>query len=640
MTSLSIDQFQILQAEPHMQTLVRTYLEKVLVPVWSKLPLTLRHKHLFPLVWSIPNEEKSSQITLYCLGAFQNRFFKYFYEYCTRICEPHTGDPISLSAIDFIIHFKDDPQRLTLCQITFDLPNASQIKTIEKRLLKSSSYLKLGQMTLLLETPSESDKESWEEDHRQKLYELLSQIFSKASFIKQTLVTAKLQQLLASTPRPFFYERSPKHIVDLAIQMAYFQTKALGIEKSARRRAWVHHRSRWILDFKRPQKIECWVLTLNFLKANEVLEERHFLQVLRSLIPGLQRLSFFTSFKDPESRLIHYYFEVDSNQFVGNRKRLPSLKSWLAQEVLRRIERKPLAVFTARNEEESIKWLTTLSKELTSKHDIPQMALLYHNQNDDKILFHLLSARACQEDTPSLQTLLKTGSFEYETHFQFDKTRKIEGAFFTKELCLVEVEVSKSPFLRDDFSVNIQKARHWLLRELQSLLGALRDFNGGLMAKQQEIFEILEAKIIASPLRTNLIFFEDLFFNLQPAPMISSFEPTLLLNWLSGFVQKRAQSSKTQGVERLLFEQKNQACGLWFIGLNQQQLDLLRHRINDSLRYEHELVWTQGRNAKPYILGCLVKTGNNNHKSIFHEIQQMLPRSTKKKIHFKKAPSE
>lgn len=639
MTLMTSDDIQIFQNEPQTAALTRSYLEKILEPVWSKLRLALSHPNLFPLMWSIPSAGETCQVTLYCLGPFQNRFFKYFYEYCIRICHPDKVDPVSLSAVDFAIPYKESPKRLTLCQICIELPSCQLVKTVEKRLLKSSSFLKLGQFTLSLEGLNEVEKESWEEEHRQKLYELLSQTFGKIPQVETQLITSKLQQLLASTPRTFLYERSAKHVVDLAVQMAYFQHKAQGSEKTTKRKTWVHHRARWILGYKKPQKVECWLITLNFLKANEVLEERHFLQILRILGPGLQRLSFFTTFKDPESKLVHYYIEVDSNEFTSQRKRLPSLKYWLCTEVLSRIERKPLAVFTARNEEESIKWLTTLSKELTSKHDIAQIALLFHNQSDDKLLFHLLSARACQSDTPSLEHLLSAAALEHDVRFQFDKLKKIEGAYFTKELCLVEIEVSKAPFLREDFSVNTQKARHWLLKGLQNLLGPLRDFNGGLMAKQQEIFENLEASIISSPLNTNLILFEDLFFNLQPTPMVSTFEPQLLLQWLSVLVQKRSQSLGGSSSERLIFEQKGQACGIWYVGHREEQLDRLRHAINDSLRYEHELVWTQWRKSRPHILGCLIKTNSENHKSTHQLLQQLLPNLSKLKK-TKKSASE
>lgn len=632
MNSISIEQFTVFQKEPESQAIAKDFIAKSLKKIWGKLPLVLSHPHLFPLVWSQCDESDGSQINLFCLGPFQNRFFKYFYEYCLRLCEPDIVDPISLFAIDFMIHFKETNQRLTLCQVCIDLPSPNLIPRLEKKLHQSTSYLKQGPLVLLFDNPTDLEKEPLEEEHRTRLYDLLSRANNKVPESFKPFITTKLQQLLASSPRLFLYERGPRHLVNLAVQLAHMQSKAQGSEKTAKRRAWVHHTSRWIHGLKRPQKIECWVITLNFLKANEVLEERHFLQIFKRLASSLQRIHFFTTFRDPENKLIHFYAEVLSDVFEKNNlKRLPSLESWISREIVNKVERKPLAVFTARNEEESLKWLTTLSKEISSKTDIPQIALIFHNQTDEKLVFHLLIARVLLPSTPSLQNLLSHEVFEHEISYHFDKIKKIESPHLTKELCLIEIEISKSPFLREDFCVNIQKARLWLLRSLQSILGPLRDYNGGLVAKQQEMFEIIEQEIRSGPLSSSLTVFEDFFFNLQPAPMISSFEPLLLLDWMSSLIQKNIQNHQPKQVQRILFDSKNQdtqATGIWFVGISDTNLEKIRQRINDSLRYEHEIIWTQKRKTIPLIIGCLIKTKADTHKTIQQLLLQLLPKST------------
>lgn len=629
MSSLSIDQFEFFQKEPEIRAIFKSYLHKTLEPVWKKIPLALTHPHLFPLVWVDSNEESNSQINFYCLGPFQNRFFKFFYEYCLKICEPEQVDPFSVSSADFTIPWKNTAQRLTLCQICLNLTTPSLVKKMEKKIQKSSSYLKLGQMRVLPESILGEEKSSTEEEHRHKIYDILFQLDSKAPQEIRPFITLKFQQILASTPKHFFYERNPRHLVNLAVQMAYMHTKAQGSEKTFKRRAWVHHCSPLTLGFKRPQKLECWVVTLNFLKTNEILEERHFFQLFKYIVPNLQNLSFFTTFRDPESKLIHFYIEICSDHFDHKlRKRLHRFSSWISQEVLRRIERKPLAVFTARNEEESLKWLTTLSKELTSKNDIPQIALMFHNQSDDKLLFHLLIARPYFTGMLSLQQLLNSHLCEHQISYHFDKVKKLEGHRFQKELCLIEVAISKTPFLREDYCVNIQKARHLLVKTLQKILGPVRDFNGGLIAKQQDLFEALEQQVLSGPLLRHRVLFEDLFFNIQPSPLISNFTPSILLDWMNCLVKEKSQRQHSKQCERLLFEEKGEAAGIWLIDIPENLLDLIRQRINETIRHERETIWTCLRQSSPSIFGCLIKTRPDNHKFGLQQLKQLLPRNT------------
>ena len=64
-----------------------------------------------------------------------------------------------------------------------------------------------------------------------------------------------------------------------------------------------------------------------------------------------------------------------------------------------------------------------------------------------------------------------------------------------KEATVFRVKLSSFPFLRDDQSVDLFRARQTVVQELQKIVGEIRDYNGGMIAKQIELFETLQSSL-------------------------------------------------------------------------------------------------------------------------------------------------
>src|SRR5690606_28147389 len=62
---------------------------------------------------------------------------------------------------------------------------------------------------------------------------------------------------------------------------------------------------------------------------------------------------------------------------------------------------------------------------------------------------------------------------------------------YPKEAAIFHITISKQPFFRPDHSVDLLKARQKIALELQYFLGEFRDFNGGMILKQDEALEAL-----------------------------------------------------------------------------------------------------------------------------------------------------
>jgi hypothetical protein len=66
---------------------------------------------------------------------------------------------------------------------------------------------------------------------------------------------------------------------------------------------------------------------------------------------------------------------------------------------------------------------------------------------------------------------------------------------YPKEATIFRLKFSSKPFLRDDHSVDLFRARQSIIQELQRLVGEVRDYNGGMIAKQIELLGSLQQLI-------------------------------------------------------------------------------------------------------------------------------------------------
>ena len=82
-------------------------------------------------------------------------------------------------------------------------------------------------------------------------------------------------------------------------------------------------------------------------------------------------------------------------------------------------------------------------------------------------------------------------------------------------------------FLRDDHSIDLYKARQVVVAELERVLDKLRDYNGGMITKQNELLGKVR-RLLAEEGVYNDLLLENFFYSLTPASMRSVFEPESL----------------------------------------------------------------------------------------------------------------
>lgn len=103
---------------------------------------------------------------------------------------------------------------------------------------------------------------------------------------------------------------------------------------------------------------------------------------------------------------------------------------------------------------------------------------------------------------------------------------------YPKEGAILRLLLPIDPFVRADQSVDLVRARSYVLGELEQILGEVRDFNGGMIAKSNEAYSrVLD--ILGSHATKHSLLIENIFHSTTPAFMRAVVPPqvfqTLLL---------------------------------------------------------------------------------------------------------------
>ncbi|HSX10907.1 MAG TPA: hypothetical protein VLF94_04240, partial [Chlamydiales bacterium] len=163
---------------------------------------------------------------------------------------------------------------------------------------------------------------------------------------------------------------------------------------------------------------------------------------------------------------------------------ISDLKEKLPCEFLRQAENVVHPIFMPRNEEELIRNLIVLATQIKYVRDLPQVSIHYEKQTDVDLNFTVIIARLLKGNIEPLRKLLDKSALKMD----IDDVR-IMGYLkqkYAKEAAIVRVTVDKKRFFRPDYSVDLLRARQKIVSQLNQCLGEFRDFNGGMILKQDE----------------------------------------------------------------------------------------------------------------------------------------------------------
>ncbi len=284
---------------------------------------------------------------------------------------------------------------------------------------------------------------------------------------------------------------------------------------------------------------------MNFLRPNEVFEEGHLLKAARSCLPCLSAVSGSTYVdRSLEEKAQTIYMELekeDHSEFSIHE--IKEFKKRLLEEVKGHVEHLVSPIFMPRNEEEVMRDIVTLSRQIRFVRDLPQVTLAFDHQSDASLQFTvvMVSLRRGMAD------LLKR--VEGDLEFVPDRVKivgRVRNKHF-KEAVVLKVLLIKSPFLREDHSLDLYSARQKVIEELQKVVGEVRDYNGGMIAKQIENLKALKECLGPIALKHRFLL-ENFFHSLFPVEVRALLTPlvmkTLFILFLTMKEEKHALKNR------------------------------------------------------------------------------------------------
>jgi hypothetical protein len=350
--------------------------------------------------------------------------------------------------------------------------------------------------------------------------EQMAPLIASNSKLFQRNIFTELQNFLFQFQSYFVVERNVEHVSKL-VSIIYLFKKEIAekiIIKPKER-----HLSLEVLsstyDNSSAKPFVALLIGVNILKPNEVIAREHIEKALKAIIKTPFRIQFFQSIDKTNHSLRLLYFEIvkaDASTF--DPQELKVLQSQLAKSIKVHIKRTINPIFMAKNEEEILKNVITLSKQLKYVHDIPQVMINFHRQNDEDLIFTIIILRIKRAKSFCIEKRLERCSHQLKIESVNVKLVGYLRKKHQKQACIFDIRLSKKQFLQQDYSVDLHDARSCIYTELSKTLGQIRDFNGGMFSKQHEVF----AELKNQTLETNTFdefALKSFFYNISPPHM-------------------------------------------------------------------------------------------------------------------------
>ena len=368
--------------------------------------------------------------------------------------------------------------------------------------------------------------------------EFLGKLIDKFSRMVDASIFKELDRINVNLNATFISQRNVGHLVKLAYSIFFIRRKL--------------SRNMNLLPFKEYLDIRTFpsflyftfgfkpvlsILTHTYLKDKyEIFDEEQILFIIRKLIPEAELVkdSVYT-FHPSKNAVKTLYCEINKKSgFSFDTEEIKEVKELLKQEIKSCIEQLVPRVFMIRNEEEILKNILTLSREIHVASDLPQVMILFDQQTSHEATFTIILVRVLKPNYPTLQECFSQVQLPHVEYLPercqivryLRKKHPIEANLFRMKL------VKDPSLLRVDMSLNFYLARQKISDSLMDAIGEFRDYNGGIIIKQREALASFRETFHELSLKEPDLL-ENFYYSLSPIEA----QPTILLEHLKIFFE-------------------------------------------------------------------------------------------------------
>jgi len=329
--------------------------------------------------------------------------------------------------------------------------------------------------------------------------------------------------------------RTVSHLSRMIIAEYFYKRRLVkSVNRYPKRRHLYIKLLRTNLEYPFGSKSVLGITTLfNLMKEREVFEEQHMVEAIRRLVPEVRLIAdSFHDFADKKLQVHSVYLEVEKEGGAFTLDEIRLLQEKLPMELKGCVEQLVPVTFMRRNEEEVYRNILSLRDQLKSVRDIPQATISFEEQTQFDIFFTVVVLRLVKEDAASVKTLFTEANPDIlYIPDRVDEVGRLRKNY-CKEATVFRLQLPKSQFFRKDRSVNLYTARKEVVARLVKALGPVRDYNGGLILKQNER---LEDFISLMPKLHDEFFLENFFYSITPIAMQSILPAAMVKEWFMAF---------------------------------------------------------------------------------------------------------
>lgn len=467
-------------------------------------------------------------LSFFFLSQFRASSFKFFFEMISRWLTPGRRlNVVLVYAADFQLTRLND-ETYTICEVMIEVTNQLELEEIQRNFPLIESEISLGISSAFYAQRILEIKGLTADDKIALIHEFISLLIKRFPEVYDQHVFAEMQHVLVTCRDEFKANRQARHLGRIiSIQYLFRNSLKRSMkEASPRRHVNIKIFRAMIKTATGPKQVLSIIAGVNLLRDQKAFGEKHLLKAVQHLLPFVKSVedSFFIHRLGSENICLSY-LEVEKKeggQFSS--AEIQKLRKELSLCLKNRIEHRLYPLFTHRNEEEVMRNILILTDQIRYLRDIPQVLINFDEQVHAHLYFNIILARVLKPESVSIADLFK----EAETVIEYFHDRKKMIGYvrkkYPKEATVFRLKLPRESFLRSDQSIDLYKARQFVVHELSKVVGEFRDYNGGMISKQHEMLSTIRLLLNEVGEYDDLLL-EDFFYSLTPVVARALLDP-------------------------------------------------------------------------------------------------------------------
>lgn len=452
------------------------------------------------------------------------------------------------------------------------------------------------------------------------VYEKLQKWSYRFSHTNDQSIYSDLFLFYLIATKKYLDHRTSSHLFRLILSIHHMQKKLL---HSATFHPHSRHLEiRWlptslVFPFSSKPVLGC-LIGFNVMDRYELFDEENVLLALQKYLPELRLVkesSYWHTSQHKNLKIFYFEIEKKNGSFFSLREQ-NLLKDNLEEKVKNTIQTLSPTIFMALNEEDIYKNILVLSQEIHSLQDLPQAHITLDQQTGKEIIFrvtlvfispfHRFSLKQCFVDCQFVPQRTLTVR-HLENH-------PIEAHIFRLHL------TRDASLLRSDGSVDFYSARQKVADLIKAAIGEFRDYNGGIIIKQQELLHSFKQSFPEIAERDPELM-ESFFYALTPIEKQVVLLQETLSTLFKHYLAKRKEklpSAPTYTFNK--YEDDNQVY-LVVHGNNSSMIDAISNLIQDQ-SYNSGIAYNIIENAEGVFFNCVFQETDTKSAEPFIQILQ------------------